>query len=97
MLWWREFSRGLFRSAALDAEAAEAALGLLLQLLVRLRVEVGRVRVEAGEHAVDGLGEQLLVRHFLDIAALDRAEHLGEGAHFLELGRAAWKTAVARE
>ena len=47
------------------------------------------MRVEAGQHAVDGLGDQLLVLHRLDVVRLDRAEHLGEGAQLLDRQRRA--------
>jgi hypothetical protein len=66
--------------AHFDAEAAELALGADLQLLERFLVQVGGVRIEAGQHAVDGLGDELLVLDRLDIVALDPAEDLGEGA-----------------
>ena len=64
--------------ADLDAEAAELALRADLQLLERFLVEVGRMRVEAGQHAVDRLGDELLVLDRLDVVRLDRAEDLGE-------------------
>jgi hypothetical protein len=38
------------------------------------------MRVEAGEHAVDGFGDEFLVVHRLDVVAFDLAVHLGEGA-----------------
>jgi hypothetical protein len=42
------------------------------------------VRVEPREHAGDGLLHELLVVHRLDVVGLDRAEHVGELADFLE-------------
>ncbi len=75
--------------ADLDAQAAELALGADLQLAERLGVEIGRVRVEAGEHAVDRLGDELLVLDRLDVVGLDRAEHLGERAQLLDRQRGA--------
>ncbi len=68
----------------LDAEAAELALRADLQLFERLRIEIGRMRVEPREHAVDRLGDQLLVLDRLDVVGLDGAEHLGEGAQLLD-------------
>src|SRR6185436_1218821 len=70
--------------ADLDAEAAELALRADLQLLEGFLVEVGGMRVEAGEHAVDGLGDELLVLHRLDVVGLDGAEDLGERAQLLD-------------
>jgi hypothetical protein len=72
--------------ADLDAQAAELALGADLQFLEGFGVEVGRVRVEVGEHAVDGLGDELLVLDRLDVALLDRAEHLGMNARSSSTG-----------
>ena len=45
------------------------------------------MRIEAGQHAVDGFGDELLVFDRLDIIALDAAEHFGEGAQFLDRQR----------
>jgi hypothetical protein len=47
------------------------------------------MRIEPRQHAVDGLGDELLVLHRLDVVRLDRAEHLGEGAQLLDRQRAA--------
>src|SRR5690606_1107224 len=70
--------------ADLDAEAADLALRADLQLLDRLRVEVGRVRVEAREHAVDRLGDEALVLDRLDVVALDRPEDVRERTQLLD-------------
>ena len=75
--------------ADFDAEAAELALRADLQLAERFLVEVRRMRVEAGQHAVDRFGDELLVLDRLDVVALDRAEHLGEGAQLLDRQRRA--------
>ena len=45
------------------------------------------MRIEAGEHAVDGFGDELLVLDRLDVVGLDRAEHLGERAQLLDRQR----------
>jgi hypothetical protein len=55
-----------------------------LQLAERLGVQEGRVRVEAGEHAVDGLGNEPLVVHRLDVVVLDPAEDFGKRAQILD-------------
>ena len=73
--------------ADLDAEAAEFALRADLQFLEGIGVEIGGMRIEAGEHAVDGFGDELLVVHRLDIVALDLAEDLGEGAQVIDRQR----------
>ena len=64
--------------ADFDAEAAELALGRDLQFLERIGVEKVGMRVEAVHHAVDGFADQLVVRHRLDVVALDPSEHGGE-------------------
>ena len=62
----------------LDAEAAELALGLDLHVLERLGVHVARMRVERGEHAVDGRLDQLGFVGLLDIVVADLVEHVAE-------------------
>ena len=51
----------------LDAESAELALGLDLHVPIFFGVQIARMRVERGEHAVDGRLYQLLVADLLDI------------------------------
>src|SRR2546426_7998385 len=63
----------------LDAEAAEAALGVDLELLVEVRRQVGAVRVEGGKHPVDGALDQLLGLDLADVVLLDDGEDVGEG------------------
>jgi hypothetical protein len=41
----------------------------------RIGIEEIGMRVEAVHHAVDGLVDQLVVRHRLDVVALDAPEH----------------------
>jgi hypothetical protein len=66
-----------------DAEAAEFAAGLHLHLVEALGVEIARVRVEGGEHAVDGILHQLLVGHLLDIVGADLFEDVAEQPQLL--------------
>ncbi len=40
--------------------------------------------IESGQHAVDGLGDELLVLDGLDVVALDLAEDLAEGAQVFD-------------
>ena len=47
----------------------------------------GGVRIEAGQHAVDRLGDELLVFDGLDVVALDRPEHFGERAQLVDRQR----------
>ena len=53
--------------ADFDAQAAEFALRADLQFAERILVEIGRMRVEPGEHAGDGFGDELLVVDRLDV------------------------------
>lgn len=71
-------------AADLDAQAAELAAGAFLQLGEVLRAEVGGVRVEVAEHALDGVLQQGLVVHWLDIGGLHPVENLGEGTQLVE-------------
>jgi hypothetical protein len=70
--------------ADLDAQPAKLALGADLQFLEGLGVEVGGMRVEAGQHAVDGLGNKLLVFDAFDVVVLDAPEDFGKGAQVLD-------------
>ena len=62
----------------LDAEAAELAAGLHLHVAVFLGVEIARMRVERGQHAVDRRLDQLLVADLLDIFGAHPLEHVAE-------------------
>jgi hypothetical protein len=55
-----------------------------LQLLVFLGVEIGRVRIQAGDHAADRFGDELLIFHRLDVALLDRVVDLGKRPQLFE-------------
>ncbi|MNQ88019.1 hypothetical protein D3C85_1032680 [compost metagenome] len=68
----------------LDPQAGKAAARAFLQFLEVLLVQVGRVRVEAGDHALDGFGQQLLVIHRLHVLALDLAEDVGHQPELVE-------------
>jgi hypothetical protein len=67
----------------LDAETAEAALRVDLQLLVEIGREVGAVRVERGQHPVDGALDELIGGDVLDVVLLDDREDVGEGLEVL--------------
>jgi hypothetical protein len=60
--------------AHFDAEPAEAALRVDLQLVESLGVEEVGVRVEPAHHPVDRLLDELVVGDLLDVIALDLAE-----------------------
>ena len=62
----------------LDAEPAELAVGRLLHVLPGLVIHVTRMRVQRGDHAVDGAFDQLAVVGLLDIVGPDPLEHLAE-------------------
>ena len=67
----------------LDAEPAELAMGGLLHVAPALLIHVARMRIERGDHAVDGAFHQLGIVGLLDIAGLDPLEHVAEQ---IELG-----------
>ena len=67
----------------LDAEAAELALGLDLHFLETLGVHVARMRIERGEHAVDGGFDHLLFIRRLDIVGAHPIEHVAEQIELL--------------
>ena len=62
----------------LDAEPAELAVSRLLHVVPGLLVHVARMRIERGDHAVDGAFDQLGVVGLLDIVGPDPLEHLAE-------------------
>jgi hypothetical protein len=70
--------------ADLDAHADEPAARAFAEFLEALLVEVLRVRVEAGHHAADRVGDQLLLVDRLDVIGLHQAEHVGQLLHFLQ-------------
>ncbi len=61
-----------------QAKPAIAAFGLGPQILEIARVEEARMRVEAGEHAVDRALDQLFVIDLFDIVAADFLEDVHE-------------------
>ena len=62
----------------LDAQAAEAAARVDLQLLVQIRRQIGAVRIERVEHAGDGAVDQLLRGDVVDVVLLHQGQHVGE-------------------
>ena len=70
--------------ADFDAEAAEFAAGAHLQILEAVGVEIAGMGVEAGEHAADGIFQQLLVADGFHVVLLDAGEDLGKGAQLVE-------------
>ena len=68
----------------LDAKAPEFALGAHLQFTEGVSIEIGRVRIEPGDHAADGFGDELFVLDVFDVVGLDRAKDVGELAKLLE-------------
>jgi len=73
--------------AHFNTQATKFAAGALLQLLEVLGAEVGRVRVKVAEHALDGVFQQGLVVHRLNVSGLDAVHDLGEGAQLLQRQR----------
>ena len=68
-----------------QTEAAELALGLDLHVLERFGVHVGAVRVQSGQHAIDGVFQDFLVADRIDVFRANPLEHVAE--NFKELGR----------
>src|SRR5262249_22404162 len=66
-----------------DAETTEFAAGLHLHLVEALGVEIARVRVEGGEHAIYGIFHQLLIGDLLHIVGADFFEHVAKQAQLL--------------
>jgi hypothetical protein len=73
-----------FFHADFDAQPAKLALRADLQLPERFLIEVGRMRIETGQHAVDRLGDEPLVVDRFDVVAFHASEHLGERAQLLD-------------
>ena len=67
-----------FFAGDFDAEAAVLAAGLRLHVAVVGRVHVGGVRVERGEHAVDGRFHRLRFVDLGDVVLLNARQHVGE-------------------
>ena len=84
---WRTLNRGndfdqaLFHGN-LNANADKLAGGALVKLLKCFLVEVLRVRVQAGHHADNGIGDQLFIVDGFDVIAFDHAKH---GSELLKL------------
>ena len=66
-----------------NAETAEFAFGLGAHVLESLGVKVARMRVERGQHAGDGVFDQLLFVRLLDIISANLVEHVAEQAQVL--------------
>src|SRR5262249_16002070 len=62
----------------LDAETAELAARLHLHVAERLRLHVTRMRIEAGEHAVDRGFDQLGVVGLFNVVGANALEHIAE-------------------
>ena len=68
----------------LDAQAAEFAGGADLQILERLGVQIGGMRIEIAQHAANGVFQQILVLDRLDVILLDGVEYAGERAQLVQ-------------
>ena len=64
----------------LDAEAAELAAGLHLHVAEALGIHVARMRIEGGQHAVDGRFDELGLFGLLDVIRTDLFENVAEKA-----------------
>ena len=81
---WRDYLDQAVFHADFNAQAAKFALGTLAQFLEGGRIEIGGMRIESAQHAVDGRGDQLLVGDWFYIVALDAPEHIGKSTQFLD-------------
>ena len=79
-----------------DAEAAEFAMRLDLFLLEFLRAHIARMRVELGEHPVDGGGDKLFVVGFIDIFFTHARQYFPEKLQVLINLRVCWHRGVPR-
>ena len=70
--------------ANLDAQAAELAAGADADIAVVLFVEIRGMRIQAAEHALNGILEELSVVDRLDIVLLDASEHFGKYAQLFQ-------------
>jgi hypothetical protein len=68
------------------ADALVGTVGVTLELVEDLRLHELRMRIERGEHALEGAVDQLLVGDLVgvDVTLADRLKHFGEQLHFLE-------------
>ena len=62
--------------AYFDADAAEFACGVDLHVLVIGRGEVGGVGVQLFNHTLDGVVDEVLAGHGLDVITLNHVKHL---------------------
>jgi hypothetical protein len=66
-----------------DAEPAEFAAGLHLQVTQTTRIHVARMRIEPGEHAFDRGFNELRVVGFLDIVGAHLLVHVAKPVELL--------------
>ena len=66
-----------------DAQPAELAAGLDAHVLELLGVHVARMRIERGQHAVDGGFDHLGLVGLFDIVGADAVEHVAEQVELL--------------
>src|SRR5919197_1025509 len=69
-------SRWVMRSFGFSPAPAELAARLHLHVAEVLLIEIARMRVEVGQHAVDRRLDELLVRDLLDVIGTHALEHL---------------------
>ena len=65
----------------LEAEPAVLATVVVVQLAKGLGIEIGRMRIEAAQHAIDRTGDELGVVDGLDVVGLDLLEYVGDAVH----------------
>ena len=79
-----------------DADAAEGAGHVHLHLGIVGFGQIAAVRVERGQHAVDGAGQKLLVVDLLHVAGLNDGDHLPEHAQIFGVASAGFSQLLQR-
>ena len=66
-----------------EAKTRIFAIGRLLQIGVIAAIQITRVRIKAGQHAIDGTADQRLVVHLVHIGHAHPLEHVHQRVEFL--------------
>ena len=75
--WGDDFDEAVFHRD-FDTKAAKFAFGLNAHIAEIFFIEIGRVRIEAREHAVDGVFHQFFIGDRIDVLRTDALEDIAE-------------------